>query len=84
MKKEIRTRIVEPDEAVDAAFALLSSILENPEMFPDEYNGATFRVMESVESDSPNHKEYSFEVRLRESRGTLSPLPEMSRLLVDA
>jgi len=84
MKKEIRTRIAEPDEAIDAAFALFASILDDPEAFPDEYNGATFRALESVESDSSSKKEYSFEVRLRESYGTLSPLPELERLLVDA
>jgi hypothetical protein len=84
MKTEIRTRVVEPDDAIDAAFALFAGILGNPEELPPEYEGATFRPVESVESVEPTRKEYSFEVRLRQPQGTLSQLPEIPRVLIEA
>lgn len=84
MKTEIRTRIVDPDDAIDAAFSLFAGILESPEDMAAEYEGATFRPVETVESDHPTRKEISFEVRLRERQGTLSPLPEIPRVLIEA
>lgn len=84
MKREIRTRIVEPEDAIDAAFALFACTLQNAEAFPPSWNGATFRPVESVESEPSTGRGYSFEVTLRQEDERLAPLPEIPRVLIEA
>jgi len=89
MKRETRTHIVDPDDAIRAAFQLFGSILAEPDAFPMELDGGTFRPVERVEEHFQNGRvsgSVSFEVTIkRERKGEATvDLPEMQRVLIEA
>lgn len=87
MKKEIRTRIADPDDAIWAAFQLFASILGDPSSFPKEFSGASFRPVERIEEQLPGDHisgQVSFEVTLTRDDEPSPALPEMERVLVPA
>lgn len=86
MKRETRIRIESPEDAIHAAFVLFKSILENPEAFPEEFNGATFRPVERIEErDNQSSREaLSFEVVLASEVGNGTRLSELERVLIEA
>jgi hypothetical protein len=85
MKRETRTRIIDTEGAIDAAFALCLDIMEDPETFPEELNGATFRPVDRVDYGPNEPREWSFEVApAAGGTGRAIVHPELSRSLVTA
>lgn len=81
MRKEIRTRIADPDDAIRAAFDLFLGITRDSEDVPTEFDGATFKPVEAIKWDAEAF--VSFEVTLAgNSKGATRP--ELERVLVDA
>lgn len=80
MKREMRTRIIDPSDAIRAAFDLFASILSKPQEFPEEFNGATFAAVERVEQDQS--RSVSFQVTVATENA--DPIPELERVLVEA
>lgn len=86
MIREVRTKITDTDEAMDAAFVMISGVIADPSCFDPELNGATLRPMERVErrSDDEARKAeitLSFEVT-KAVEDDETKLPEMERILV--
>lgn len=86
MRKETRTRIDDPADAIRAAFALVTCLVNDPD-FPDEQiDGAILKPIEQIERSEADEKEveWAFEVRHPAPNPEGAALPEMQRILINA
>jgi len=86
MKTERRTRIDDPADAMRAAFALVTTLFDDPD-FPDErLDGTTLRPVEYIERCDAGKQsvEWAFEIRGSRLDGEGVTLRREERILVEA
>jgi hypothetical protein len=84
MKTEVRTRITEFADSIDATFDLIEGIVADPQILDDRLAGAVLRPVERVETDENGVLDGSivFEVTYPSRDGSAPAIPEMERVLI--